>query len=656
MNDPLEDVRSDNAIPPLAASAVLVRNFAVQVVHPQLSHKRQCDGLKSPSEADNGANGFFSTRKSTGNHMSFSSLDSAPTSSSTITIELNEREEQLFSVLQTVAEEYNALNDDSTSNAHEPLVVRIAGGWVRDKILGLSNDDIDIAINRISGVQFAQLIQTYVTNHPEAHVRATNMGIVASNPEQSKHLETACMRLCHVDIDITHLRGNELYDDPQSRIPTVEMGTPLEDAHRRDFTINALFYNLQTQCIEDYTGRGLLDLQNRILETPLDPTVTFLDDPLRILRAVRFAIRFQMTMDAAMVSAAQDPNIQTALQQKVSRERVGKELEGMLSGKSANALQALQTMHQLHLSSSMFILPIMGVHCNSISGSILGIPYPTADSDRQQQLHQNGYDESQILAFILPRVWESHNVTKRENESSKQVVELPVSIVDRRLLPLAIYLLTFRTLYYTDIPKSISTNSVEKQICVVTFMVKDGLKFKNTDVHAMSTLMNVLDRMIELIVDYASGNAQRLSIGLLVRETKDLWVTALVLGVVLLIRQQQRQAATGEITSPNDAPMRSMDWMQMGNALYTDIVYKFQLDQCWNTIRPLFNGKELIQILQIPHGPLVGIFMEEQTKYRIQYPDATPDDCRQHLLRFREAEPQALETVPSHASKKKKKT
>jgi tRNA nucleotidyltransferase (CCA-adding enzyme) len=387
------------------------------------------------------------------------------------------------------------------------------------------------------------------------------------------------------------------------------------------------------------------------LETPLDPTITFLDDPLRILRAVRFAIRFQMTMDAAIISAAQDPKIQSALQQKVSRERVGKELEGMLSGKSANALQALQTMLQLRLLSSIFILPSKGVHCNGISGTILGTSYPTADAKMQQQLHHEAFDESHALASIVPSVWEAHSTAKRENESSKQGIESPTSIVDSRLLPLTTYLLPFRTLYYSDIPKSQSTNSIEKQINVVTFMVKDGFKFKNTDVYAITTLINVLDRMMNLIIDHATGNAQRLSIGLLVRESKELWVTALVLGVVLLIRQQQLQNA-----APGDAPMETVDWIQVGNSLYSDIVYKFQLDQCWNSIRPFFNGKELIQVLEIPHGPLVGIFMEEQMRYRIQYPEATPDECRKHLRHFQETQPQTLETVPSRNSKKKKKT
>jgi tRNA nucleotidyltransferase (CCA-adding enzyme) len=70
------------------------------------------------------------------------------------------------------------------------------------------------------------------------------------------------------------------------------IGTPEEDALRRDITINTLFYNVHTRQIEDHTHLGLSDLANKLVRTPLDPLQTFRDDPLRVLRCVRFASRF----------------------------------------------------------------------------------------------------------------------------------------------------------------------------------------------------------------------------------------------------------------------------------------------------------------------------------------------------------------------------
>lgn len=170
------------------------------------------------------------------------------------------------------------------------------------------------------------------------------------------------------------------------RAPPQAFGSPLEDAERRDLTINALFYNLRTRQIEDCTGLGLSDLgllpstspstspdspptYKRMIRTPLPPFKTFRDDPLRVVRAVRFAARFgrEFGLDAGLVEAIQreeirvrllvplssvdDDDLQdgpslTALSdltdaqqalldpKKISRERVGTELDKMLLGPS----------------------------------------------------------------------------------------------------------------------------------------------------------------------------------------------------------------------------------------------------------------------------------------------------------------------------------
>lgn len=101
------------------------------------------------------------------------------------------------------------------------------------------------------------------------------MGVIPANPDQSKHLETATLRLHGLSIDMVHLRS-ETYTE-HSRIPTIDVGTPTEDAERRDFTINTLFYNLNTGEVEDFTGKGLKDMKDGIIRTPLEPKVTFMD-------------------------------------------------------------------------------------------------------------------------------------------------------------------------------------------------------------------------------------------------------------------------------------------------------------------------------------------------------------------------------------------
>ena len=90
-----------------------------------------------------------------------------------------------------------------------------------------------------------------------------------------------------VSIDLVNLRSEEYGED--SRVPEIKIGTPEQDALRRDLTINSLFYNINTKQVEDFTKMGLADLNKGTARTPLEPLKTFMDDPLRVLRTVRFA-------------------------------------------------------------------------------------------------------------------------------------------------------------------------------------------------------------------------------------------------------------------------------------------------------------------------------------------------------------------------------
>ena len=111
--------------------------------------------------------------------------------------------------------------------------VRVAGGWVRDKLLGLSSEDIDFALNNMSGEEFATKLAEYLTTQG---LKASGIGVIKSNPDQSKHLATATMKVLDMSIDINNFRS-EIYE-PNSRIPTITLSTAEEDAMRRDFTVN----------------------------------------------------------------------------------------------------------------------------------------------------------------------------------------------------------------------------------------------------------------------------------------------------------------------------------------------------------------------------------------------------------------------------------
>ena len=245
-------------------------------------------------------------------------------------IQLTPRESQLRDLLLDAARYI-----DESKEIKTKIELRWAGGWVRDKILGLQSHDIDVAINAMTGHKFCEKMQDYLKdekNMKKHFLTSKDMGSlhkIAANPDKSKHLETANTRLYDFDLDFVNLRKETYSED--SRNPQMEFGTAEEDAMRRDATINALFYNLHTDMVEDFTG-GLEDLKVKIIRTPLESYTTFKDDPLRVLRLIRFASRLGFTIDKESEASMSNPSVMEALKVKISRERVGVELQKMLKG------------------------------------------------------------------------------------------------------------------------------------------------------------------------------------------------------------------------------------------------------------------------------------------------------------------------------------
>ena len=152
----------------------------------------------------------------------------------------------------------------------------VIGGYVRDCFLGRQSKDIDIVVEG-SGIELAEAVG--------AKVR--------SNVSVFKNYGTAMLRFKGIEVEFVGARKESYNRD--SRKPVVEDGTLQEDQMRRDFTINAMAFSLHK---EDYGALvdpfgGIRDLAAGIIRTPLDPDVTFSDDPLRMVRAIRFVTRLR---------------------------------------------------------------------------------------------------------------------------------------------------------------------------------------------------------------------------------------------------------------------------------------------------------------------------------------------------------------------------
>ncbi|SMR58691.1 unnamed protein product [Zymoseptoria tritici ST99CH_1E4] len=308
--------------------------------------------------------------------------DDAPSSN---TLELTPVEQTLTRLLLDVSHHIDEHPSTPQTESHvelpaelanEKIVLRYTGGWVRDKLLGVPSHDIDVAINKMTGFQFGLRMKQYLeipgnlekygleslaANDKQSLKAGTTdksktvggLHKIEANPEKSKHLETTTMRILGLDIDLVNLRKETYTDD--SRNPEMEFGTPEEDALRRDATVNAMFYNLNTKETEDFTGRGHKDMARKVICTPLEPYQTFKDDPLRVLRLIRFASRLGYTIEAEVLEAARNPDIKEALRRKISRERVGVELEKALTGPDPQ--EALRLVFDLDLYETIFSDP-----------------------------------------------------------------------------------------------------------------------------------------------------------------------------------------------------------------------------------------------------------------------------------------------------------
>ncbi|KAA6402619.1 MAG: putative nucleotidyltransferase activity protein [Streblomastix strix] len=241
--------------------------------------------------------------------------------------DLTDSEKIIFSVLR-----------DAIKEKGLPIQLRIAGGWVRDKLLNIQSKDLDFTTDKLTGVEFANIILDFLKRNNRLDL-AGRISVIKANPEKSKHLETAHMRLCGIDVDFVGLRKETYKQD--SRCPIIEVGEAAEDALRRDLTINALFYNVTQKIVEDLTGKGLIDLKNRVARTPIDPIQTLTDDPLRALRVIRFSCRLSLAIDPQLSEGLKIDEIHKRILTLISRERIGEEMIGIF-------LRSGDDMHRMH--------------------------------------------------------------------------------------------------------------------------------------------------------------------------------------------------------------------------------------------------------------------------------------------------------------------
>lgn len=211
--------------------------------------------------------------------------------------------------------------------------VYAVGGFVRDVLLEREKKEIDFLVIG-GGVEFAEKLS--------AEMGARNLTVF-------RNFGTAHFKYQDFDLEFVGAR-KESYDRT-SRKPVVEDGAFEDDIRRRDFTVNAMAVSINK---EDYgslidTYNGLEDLENKIIRTPLDPLITFSDDPLRIMRAFRFASQLGLNVDDKIKGAAKEMAERLEI---VSQERITDEFLKILA--SANPAKGLILLYETGVMRKIF--------------------------------------------------------------------------------------------------------------------------------------------------------------------------------------------------------------------------------------------------------------------------------------------------------------
>ncbi|KAI0757417.1 hypothetical protein C8Q80DRAFT_1133528 [Daedaleopsis nitida] len=540
-------------------------------------------------------------------------------------IKLTEEEDVLCNLLNQCTRTMKEAEGIETS-------CRIAGGWVRDKLLGSQCNDIDIALENMMGVSFAERFVEYCRT--TQHIPVKNVAKIESNPDQSKHLETARTTVLGIELDFVNLRSEEYAEN--SRIPTqVQFGTPLQDAIRRDITINTLFFNVHSREVEDHTGKGLDDLRSGTIRTPLPPRETFTDDPLRVIRCIRFASRFGFSMVSELQEAARDNAIQEALRVKISRERVGEELDKMMGGR--NPLLSIDLIHSLSLYSSVYYIPDnMGT---KLSGSPAAPDSALRAAMILHALTSPTIATTSLSGVTFPSLPAVHPLLLSELSSSTSPL---------RRLYLAAALTPYSGLTYTQTKGKIRP--------AVEAVIREGLKLgaQHHYLDGIPALFSGAEIVQKGVSDWEGGRIdkpERAWMGVLMREKNvhnpvsgSHWASSVLFALVQeLVALWKDGAGSIDVEA---ASLRVEAYNRLA-ARIEELGLPGAVDA-----KSVLDGREVVKVLGASNpGPWTGHVLARVVEWQLEHPEGTKEECEAWL---RAEQAAGNVTVNTSASKRAK--
>ena len=464
---------------------------------------------------------------------------------------LTEKEKECFSIIMNILKKNNLTS----------TICRVAGGWVRDKLLGKESDDIDIALNDMKGSTLANLI------NEELYPGKNKVGIIQQNVEKGKNLETATIKVCQTWIDLVNLRCEDKN----------KIGTPLTDAERRDLSINSLFYNINEGKVEDFTNKGIHDLENGIIETPIDAEITFRDDPLRILRMLRFAIKYKFRIGFNINNYIEKnkEEIVKNFYDNISKERIEKELYKVFN-----------------MNNSSFAIAYL------YSFNILDIILLTKNYDQE-----NNYDN------IFLKIANLYILGEYLLEKTK-IFEIEMNPENFNKIDYSLLLLT---LYFRNIKNNNDNSLMNQQILKFTYKTStDYLKSNYLMCAYFDELYNLINQ----------ENYNRLFIGKVLRKItyKNILPCLYASIAYEYIEKTQLNNLMNDIDNNLLQNIIEKNKRFLSYIINEDMMH---IDK----MKPLFNGKEILEKLNIKAGKELGFLIEYLIDEQIKDPKLNKDDA-----------------------------
>jgi len=497
-------------------------------------------------------------------------------------IKFSKAEEEVISIIVKVCEKYAPA-----------IQCYIVGGMIRDLLINVPSDDMDIMVYPMKAEEFAKLITKHL-NIEDPHV-------IKENPDKSKFLSTSKIYLPTQygiqEIDVAQARKDVYVEN--SRIPETTLATPQEDASRRDLTINSLMFRIYPlpQQIVDFTGKGLKDLITKTFRTPEDPLKTFSDDPLRIFRVIRFTAKYNGKIDPETYVAMTDPSLREEIKQKISKERIGTEIGKMF--KNPNPEYALKLLKDTGLMEDI------------LTEALKGTKYEGKMSPLNMD-QKNTHHKLTIWGHTMETL---RNVLEKykEAEPEKRIVMIMATLMH-----------DLGKLYY-DIqgesesnPGSISYHGHEKESQEIAGQILKYLKMEPY-IQQVSGLARYHMRPHTFTGDNSGGaNAMRKFIRQMGEQSLN-WLDIFNLAMA--------DALAKDVTVD---PSIVQQYQTLENELEAALLSLKPTQE--ETIKPILNGNEVMQILGVKQGRWMGEIMEFVKELRDENPDITKEEAAQKLI------------------------